>query len=140
MPASYCGIVGLKPTYGRVSNRGSIPLSWTLDHIGPLCRTVRDTALMLEAMAGFDTREPTSAEAPLERYSRALTLGSRNYASGLPRHPFYDDLDPEVAAAAVTAAIEVLRPWAESVRDMELPSLPAMHFVMGTRGGVRTLP
>jgi len=131
MPASYCGIVGLKATYGRVSNRGSIPLSWTLDHIGPLCRTVRDTALMLEVIAGFDTREPGSADVPVDRYSRALGLRKSTLRIGLPRHPFFDDLDPEYAAA-VTAAIEVLRPWAESVRDVELPPLPAMHFVMGT--------
>ena len=131
MPASYCGIAGLKPTYGRVSNRGSIPLSWTLDHIGPLCRTVRDTALMLEAIAGFDTREPGSADVPVDRYSRALTLRKSKLRLGLPRHPFFDALDPEIAAA-VMAAIDVLRPWSESVRDMELPPLPPMHFVMGT--------
>jgi aspartyl-tRNA(Asn)/glutamyl-tRNA(Gln) amidotransferase subunit A len=131
MPASYCGIVGLKPTYGRVSNRGSIPLSWTLDHIGPLCRTVRDTALMLEAIAGFDAREPGSADAPVERYSRALALGKAKLRIGLPRHPFFDQLDSEVEAA-VTSAIDVLRSWSASVRDLELPPLPAMHFVMGT--------
>jgi aspartyl-tRNA(Asn)/glutamyl-tRNA(Gln) amidotransferase subunit A len=132
MPASYCGIVGLKPTYGRVSNRGSIPLSWTLDHIGPLCRTVRDTALMLEAMAGFDTREPGSANVPAGRYSHDLRIGrTPKLRLGLPRHPFYDELDPEVAAAVI-AAFDVLRPWSESARDIELPPLPAMHFIMGT--------
>ena len=131
MPASYCGIVGLKPTYGRVSTRGSIPLSWTLDHIGPLCRTVRDTALILEAIAGFDTREPGSADVPADRYSRALTLGKSKLRIGLPRHPFFDELDSEIATA-VTTAIDVMRPWTASVRDMELPPLPAMHFVMGT--------
>jgi aspartyl-tRNA(Asn)/glutamyl-tRNA(Gln) amidotransferase subunit A len=130
MPASYCGIVGLKATYGRVSNRGSIPLSWTLDHIGPLCRTVRDTALMLEAMAGFDPHEPGSANVPLDRFS-ALTPRKSKLRIGLPRHPFFEDVEPEIAAA-VTAAIEALRPRAESVRDVELPPLPAMHFVMGT--------
>jgi len=131
MPASYCGIVGLKATYERVSNRGSIPLSWTLDHIGPLCRTVRDTALILEVIAGFDTREPGSVDVPVDRYSRTLTLGKSKLRIGLPRHPFFDELDPEIAAA-VTVAIDVLRPSAESVRDVELPPLPAMHFVMGT--------
>jgi aspartyl-tRNA(Asn)/glutamyl-tRNA(Gln) amidotransferase subunit A len=130
MPSSYCGIVGLKATYGRVSNRGSIPLSWTLDHIGPLCRTVRDTALMLEAIAGFDARDPGSVDVPVNRYSRALALRNSKLRIGLPRHPFFDELDPEVAAA-VTAAIEVLRPWAEGVRDMELPPLPPVHVVMG---------
>src|SRR5438128_4352447 len=72
IPASYCGIVGFKPTYGRVSNRGVVPLSWTLDHIGPLCRTVRDTALMLDVIAGYDAREPTSFDAPVGRYSQDL--------------------------------------------------------------------
>lgn len=131
MPASYCGIVGLKATYGRVSNRGSIPLSWTLDHIGPLCRTVRDTALVLEVIAGFDAREPASADVAVDHYSRALTLRKSKLRIGLPRHPFFDELDPEIATA-VTAAVDVMRTWAESVRDIELPPLPAMHFVMGT--------
>src|SRR3954454_23470506 len=72
MPASYCGVVGLKPTYGRVSNRGAVPLSWTLDHVGLLCRTVRDTALMLDVIAGYDSREPTSFDAPVGRYSHDL--------------------------------------------------------------------
>lgn len=131
MPASYCGIVGLKPTYGRVSNRGSIPLSWTLDHIGPLTRTVLDTALMLEAMAGFDTLEPASADVPVDRYSRELTLRKSQLRIGLPRHPFFDEVDPEIAAA-VAAAVDILRSSAESVRDVELPPLPAMHLIMGT--------
>lgn len=131
MPASYCGIVGLKATYGRVSNRGSIPLSWTLDHIGTLCRTVRDTAIMLEAIAGFDAHEPGSVAVPVDRYSRALNLPKSKLRIGVPRHPFFDELDPE-NLAAVTAAVDILRPRVESVRDVELPPLPAMHFVMGT--------
>jgi aspartyl-tRNA(Asn)/glutamyl-tRNA(Gln) amidotransferase subunit A len=130
IPASYCGIVGLKATYGRVSNRGAIPLSWTLDHIGPLCRTVRDTALMLEAIAGFDTREPTSADVPVARYSRALTMRKSKLRVGLPRNPFFENVDPEIAAA-VTAAVDVLRPWAESVRDVTLPPPPGLRFIMG---------
>ena len=131
MPASYCGIVGLKATYGRVSNRGAIPLSWTLDHIGPLCRTVRDTALVLEVMAGFDTREPTSADVPVAQYSRALTLRKSKLRLGLPRHPFFENVDPEITAA-VTAAIDALRPWAASVQDVALPTPPDLRAIMGS--------
>jgi aspartyl-tRNA(Asn)/glutamyl-tRNA(Gln) amidotransferase subunit A len=130
IPASYCGIVGLKATYGRVSNRGAIPLSWTLDHIGPLCRTVRDTALMLEVIAGFDTRDPTSAAVPVDRYSRALTLRKSKLRLGLPRHPFLENVDPEIEAA-VAAAIDVLRPWSQSVQDVTLPSPPDLRSIMG---------
>ena len=71
-PAAYCGITGLKPTYGRVSTRGVVPLSWSLDHIGPMCRTALDAALLLEAIAGYDPREPTSVDWPVERYSLAM--------------------------------------------------------------------
>jgi len=73
-PACYCGIVGFKPTYGRVSNRVVVPLSWTLDHVGPLCRTVEDAALMLGAVAGYDDRDPTSVDTPVPEYSRAFRV------------------------------------------------------------------
>src|SRR6516225_7284024 len=70
-PACYCGIVGFKPTYGRVSNRGVVPLSWTLDHVGPLCRTVEDAALMFAAIAGYDELDPTTVNTPVPDYNRA---------------------------------------------------------------------
>src|ERR1700740_1839972 len=70
-PAGYCGIVGLKPTYGRVSTRGAIPLSWSLDHLGPMTRTVRDAALMLQALAGYDAEDTTSANLPVPDYTEA---------------------------------------------------------------------
>src|SRR6266571_3682407 len=76
IPASYCGIVGLKPTYGRVSSRGVIPLSWTLDHVGPLCKTVEDTALLLGAISGFDALDPTSVDAPVPDYRSAFKMQS----------------------------------------------------------------
>src|SRR6185437_6172335 len=68
-PAAFCGIVGLKPTYGRVSTRGVFPLSWSLDHVGPICRSVADTALMLEAIAGYDRSDFTSVDYPTEKYA-----------------------------------------------------------------------
>jgi aspartyl-tRNA(Asn)/glutamyl-tRNA(Gln) amidotransferase subunit A len=122
MPASYCGIVGLKPTYGRVSNRGVLPLSWTLDHVGPLCRTVADTALVLSVIAGFDPLEPTSADLPVPDYERALETDTTKLRLGVPRARFFDDLEPEIATA-VDAALRVIRAMTASVEDVALPAL-----------------
>ena len=72
IPGSYCGIVGLKPTYGRVSNRGVIPLSWTLDHTGPMAKCVEDAAILLKVIAGYDERDPTTVDVPVPDYARAL--------------------------------------------------------------------
>jgi aspartyl-tRNA(Asn)/glutamyl-tRNA(Gln) amidotransferase subunit A len=120
-PACYCGIVGLKPTYGRVSNRGVVPLSWTLDHVGPLCRTVEDAALMLGAIAGYDQMDPTSADAPVPDYSRAVGMQVSKLRLGIPRHPFFDNLDSEIGKA-VDAGIAVLRKLTASTQDIELPT------------------
>jgi aspartyl-tRNA(Asn)/glutamyl-tRNA(Gln) amidotransferase subunit A len=103
-PAAYCGIVGLKPTYGRVSTRGVIPLSWSLDHVGPMCRTVTDTALLLETLVGHDALERTSVDRPIERFSSAMRARPASLRLGVVRHPYFDELD-------LTA----------SVRDVELP-------------------
>ena len=97
IPASYCGIVGLKPTYGRVSLRGVIPLSWSLDHAGPMCKTVEDTALMLNVIAGYDEQDPTTADVPVPDYVRAFRTPTSKLRLGLPRKPFFDDLNPDVA-------------------------------------------
>jgi aspartyl-tRNA(Asn)/glutamyl-tRNA(Gln) amidotransferase subunit A len=67
-PASFCGIVGLKPTYGRVSRYGAVPLAWSLDHVGPMTRTVADAALMLEAISGHDSQDPTTSRSPVPRF------------------------------------------------------------------------
>lgn len=131
MPAAYCGLVGLKATYGRVSNRGAIPLSWTLDHVGPLCRTVQDAALMLEVMAGYDTREPTSLDVPAGRYSHDLGSGRKpGLRIGVPRSLFFDDLEAEIANS-VGRAIDVLRLHAESVEDVSLHPAPELVAIMG---------
>lgn len=120
-PACYCGIVGFKPTYGRVSNRGVLPLSWTLDHVGPLCRTVEDAALMLSAIAGYDELDPSSADAPVLDYGSAFKMRASKLRLGIPRTPFFEGLDPEIAKA-VEVAIEVLRRLAASVGEVTLPS------------------
>jgi aspartyl-tRNA(Asn)/glutamyl-tRNA(Gln) amidotransferase subunit A len=120
IPASLCGIVGLKPTYGRVSTRGVIPMAWTLDHVGPMCRTVEDAALMLAAIAGYDALDPTSADAPVGDYSRAMRTQTSKLRVGVARMPFFDNLNPEVAKA-VEAALDVVRKLTAGVTDVQVP-------------------
>ncbi len=121
IPASHCGIVGFKPTYGRVSNRGVIPMAWTLDHVGPMCKTVEDAALMLSVIAGFDELDPTSMDVPVPDYSRAIRMPVSKFRVGVPRTPFFDNLDPEIAKA-VEAAIDVIRKLTASVKDVPIPA------------------
>ncbi len=120
MPASHCGIVGLKPTYGRVSNRGVLVLSWTLDHVGPMCKSVEDAALMMNIIAGYDERDPITEDVPVPDYLRALKLPTAKLRLGIPRTPYYDNVDPEVSKA-VQAATEVLRKLTASIKDVEIP-------------------
>jgi aspartyl-tRNA(Asn)/glutamyl-tRNA(Gln) amidotransferase subunit A len=120
IPASLCGIVGFKPTYGRVSTRGVVPMAWTLDHVGPMCKTVEDAALMLAAIAGYDALDPASVDAPVADYSRAIRAQTSKLRVGVARTPFFDNLDPEVAKA-VDTAIEVVRKLTASVTDVQVP-------------------
>jgi aspartyl-tRNA(Asn)/glutamyl-tRNA(Gln) amidotransferase subunit A len=123
-PASACGIVGLKPTYGLVSRRGVFPLSFTLDHVGPLTRTVADSALMLEAIAGHDPRDPGSAAAPAGHYAAVLEADVRGLRVGFIRHFHETDLpaDPEVSAALDNVG-RTLQSLGAQVRDVRLPTL-----------------
>src|SRR5579864_8829434 len=98
-PAALCGCVGLKPTYGRVSSRGVIPLSLSLDHVGPLAANVADAAIMLQAIAGYDPADVTSADVPAADYSFAVQESAKGLRVGVPRECFFDDLDAEVSAA-----------------------------------------
>jgi aspartyl-tRNA(Asn)/glutamyl-tRNA(Gln) amidotransferase subunit A len=118
-PAAYCGIVGLKPTYGRVSTRGVIPLSWSADHIGPMTRSVEDAAIMLQAIAGYDANEVTSYDAAVEDYVSNMKLGSRSLRIGIPRNFFYDGLDPEIQAAT-EGALASLEKLGTDVREFKM--------------------
>jgi aspartyl-tRNA(Asn)/glutamyl-tRNA(Gln) amidotransferase subunit A len=123
-PASCCGIVGLKPTYGLVSRRGVFPLSFTLDHVGPMTRTVADNALMLEVLAGYDPADPGSAAAPGGHYAEGLDRDMRGLRVGFVRHFHEIDqpADPEVTAALEHVARTLQLEGAE-VRDIHLPTL-----------------
>jgi len=98
IPASFCGTVGLKPTYGRVSRHGSFPLSWSLDHMGPLTRTVPDAALVLNAIAGFDARDPASSRRPTVDYVPDEGGSIRGLRIGVPEKFYLDRVDPDVEA------------------------------------------
>ena len=127
IPAAHCGIVGLKATYGLASIRGIIPLSVSLDHVGPMCRTVADAALMLQAMAGYDPRGIASIEAEIPDYASALRRPTSALRLGVPR-AFYEDVDPQVLAA-VERALGVLGDLTAGTRDVELPPLPEARTV-----------
>lgn len=104
IPASLCGVVGLKPTYGRVSLRGVFPLSWNLDHAGPLTRCVADAALLLQLMAGYDPEDPSSIDVPIEDYSKYLEAGIKGWKVALAVGDFVEASEPEVLAAVNESA------------------------------------
>ncbi len=99
VPAAMCGLTGLKPTYGRVSRYGAMPLSFTLDHVGPLARTARDCALLLQAIAGADTNDATAAAVPVPDYRAGLEAPVAGVRIGVPERFYCDDMDADVAAA-----------------------------------------
>ena len=120
-PASYCGIVGLKPTYGLVSIRGIVPLVHSLDHCGPMTRTVQDAALMLNAMAGYDRLDIASVERPAEDYAAGMRMKVGDLRVGILRTPFFDHIDPEIEKA-VEEALRVIKPMVREMKDATLPS------------------
>ena len=107
IPASLCGCVGLKPTFGRASLFGAVPLSWSLDHPGPLARTVRDVAVAMGAIAGHDPRDPISADRPVPDFLAGIDAGPNNLRIGVPTDHVWDECDPAIATA-VRRAIEAL--------------------------------
>ena len=120
IPGSLCGCVGLKPTYGRVSKAGVLPLSWLLDNTGPITRTVEDAALMLQAMAGYDPDDFATVPVPVDDYVAGLGAGIRGLKLGVPRAYFFDRLDDDVRSA-VEQALEVLRGLGAEIREVKLP-------------------
>jgi aspartyl-tRNA(Asn)/glutamyl-tRNA(Gln) amidotransferase subunit A len=120
-PSSFCGVVGLKPTYGLVSIRGIIPLTLSLDHCGPIVRTTEDAALMLNVLAGYDRLDIASVEHPKEDYVAAMKQPISGLRLGIPRAPFFDLLDADVEKA-VEDAIGLLAKMTKGVKDVTLPS------------------
>jgi len=120
MPAACCGIAGLKPTYGRVSRTGVMPLSWSLDHVGPMTRTVRDAALLLAVIAGRDASDATSSRRPVPDDLATLPRAIAGLRIGVPENYYFDRVDPEMEAA-VRAAIRALEGLGAVLVDLRLP-------------------
>ena len=120
LPAACCGVVGLKPTYGRVSRAGVMPLSWSLDHLGPLTRTVADAALLLGIIAGHDPRDATSSRRGVPYYERLLDTPVEGLRVGLPENYFFDGLAAEMDAG-VRAAARVLEGLGAEIVSLRLP-------------------
>jgi amidase len=125
-PSAWCGVVGLKPTYGRVSRHGVFPLGTTLDHIGPITRSVADAAVVLEVIAGADANDPTSLDAPVPECSATLNRGVRGVRVGIDEDFMGGHVHPEVVAALMSALDVLQRQGAELVRV----SVPAVEELL----------
>ncbi len=124
LPAAFCGLAGMKPTFGRVSKRGILPLSWSLDNAGPLTWTVEDCAIMLQVIAGHDPLDPSSANHPVPDYRAGLEAGIAGMRIGLVRHFYERDVMADAPMIdAMNAAVKVFQDLGAEVVDVELPSL-----------------
>ena len=120
LPAACCGIVGLKPTYGRVSRAGVMPLSWSLDHVGPMARTVRDVAVMLGVIAGHDARDASSSRRRVAEYAAVLDTSLPPLRVGVPENYYSDGLDPGVRDA-VNDALRTIEELGAKVEPLRVP-------------------
>lgn len=120
IPAALCGVVGLKPTYGRVSRRGVASLSWSLDHVGPLTRTVRDAALTLNAIAGYDRADPGSVDVPVVDFTRRIGMDLTGVRVGVPTDYFTDHLQDAVRDS-VSAAVSTFGELGATLVEVQIP-------------------
>jgi aspartyl-tRNA(Asn)/glutamyl-tRNA(Gln) amidotransferase subunit A len=128
IPGALCGIAALKPTYGRVSRHGVFPLSYSMDHVGPMCRTVGDCALLLAALAGADPGDPTASAKPVPDYGADLERGMRGVRVGVPQQHFFEQLDPEVDRC-LRAALRQLESLGAVLTPVDLPRAKEIGFV-----------
>jgi aspartyl-tRNA(Asn)/glutamyl-tRNA(Gln) amidotransferase subunit A len=131
-PAAFCGVVGLLPTYGRVSRYGLIAFASSLDHVGPLTRTVKDAAIMLEVIAGRDPMDSTSADVPVASYATECGRDVKGLRIGIPKEYFGEGLDPEIRAA-IESRIDALRAAGCEIVNVSLPhteyAIPVYYIV-----------
>ena len=120
LPATLCGVVGMKPTYGAVSTHGVLPLSWSYDTLGPITRTAADAALILQVIAGYDERDPASLPLPAGAFATDAHADLSWVRVGVPRSPFFEDLDPEVSAS-VEAALQTIAGFTAGLREATVP-------------------
>ena len=128
IPASYCGVAGLKPTFGRVSKHGVMPLGYTLDHMGPLAPTVRDCAIVLQALAGYDPRDPACARQPVPQFVPAAGCSIRGLRIGMPENFYLERLDTDVEAS-VRAAFYRAESLGATIVPVRVPDIVALNAI-----------
>jgi aspartyl-tRNA(Asn)/glutamyl-tRNA(Gln) amidotransferase subunit A len=128
IPASYCGVAGIKPTFGRVSKYRVLPLGFTLDHMGPLARSVRDCAVVLEAIAGYDPRDETSVQRPVPKYVPEAGCSIQGLRVGLPENFYLERLDADVEKS-VRAAFRLAESLGAAVVPVRVPEIAALNAV-----------
>jgi len=126
MPATFCGVAGLKPTFARVSRAGAMPLSFSMDTVGPLARTVEDCALILELIAGEDPADPTASDRPVPKYASLLDKPVQGLRIATSKRYFYDDIDPELAAV-LQASLEQFARMGAKIVEVDLPEAEAWN-------------
>lgn len=127
IPSSSCGIVGLKPTHGRISKYGCFPLAWSLDHIGPMTKTVFDAALLLEVLSGYDSKDPTSVDVPNKNFTSLLSDDLSNTVIGINEEYFFNNVDKQVEEA-VRETIKQLEKLGAKIETVEIPALAVSEF------------
>ena len=127
-PASYCNVVGLKPTYGRVSRHGVLPLSWTLDHVGPMTYRVEDAAIMLDAISGYDKNDPTSSNQSLKKFEILSKRRLDGIKIAVAKHYFFDKTRPEVDPKVIKIAEEALEKLDQLGAIIEEINIPALEY------------
>ena len=127
-PASYCNVVGLKPTYGRVSRHGVLPLSWTLDHVGPMTYRVEDAAIMLDAISGYDKNDPTSSKQSLKKFEIPAKRRLDGIKIAVAKHYFFDKTRPEVDPQVIKIAEEALEKLDQLGAIIEEINIPALEY------------
>jgi aspartyl-tRNA(Asn)/glutamyl-tRNA(Gln) amidotransferase subunit A len=126
IPAAACGMVGLKPTHGRVSKYGVFPLAWSLDHVGPMTKTAEDAAILLEYIAGYDANDPTTSQQPIPSYSDALAKDIKGMVIGVEEE-FLKDLQPGVEQL-FHKALKTLKSLGAEIKPIQIPSLQNAHY------------
>ena len=128
LPASICGVVGLMPTQTRVSRAGVMPLSWSMDTVGPMAREARDCARLLTVIAGVDPRDPTTSQAPVPDYERAMPTTLKGLRIGVPRRFYYDPVTPDVGKA-LEESLRVFRDAGAVIADTDVPDMALIDEV-----------
>ena len=128
IPAAFCGTVGIKPTTGRVSRYGVMPLDFTLDHMGPLTQTVRDAAICLQALAGYDSRDDSSSRAAVENYVPPAEVSIRGLRVGVPENFYFDRVDSEILKA-VRRTIDRAKAMGATLVNVRVPDIEALNVV-----------